>query len=196
MDGVRDRRELKGTSRYGRIIYTTMTGANAAHRQSVLATTYQCVHQRLSGRDVHLPLGADAGATAPPPACSRWKPRQVTSAPLAQPRPPGAAWTPWPWAAPGLPMQGSDGLGAYARAGSFNVSAAGQLVTPSGLPVLSDGGAPIDIPQGAEVTWAPTAPSPQCRRPVPAAVGWPCWLPTAKTRSSAQRRRAVSHRLG
>ena len=49
-------------------------------------------------------------------------------------------------------VQGLDGLEAYTRAGSFNVSAAGQLVTPSGLPVLSDGGAPIDIPQGAEVT--------------------------------------------
>ena len=36
------------------------------------------------------------------------------------------------------------------RAGSFQVSAEGQLVTPSGLPVLGDGG-PITLPLNAQV---------------------------------------------
>jgi flagellar basal-body rod protein FlgF len=39
-----------------------------------------------------------------------------------------------------------DGTEAYTRAGSFEVSATGQLLTSTGRPVLSDGGAPIDIP--------------------------------------------------
>ena len=48
-------------------------------------------------------------------------------------------------------VQGFDGTEAYTRAGNFQVTAQGQLVTGNGLPVLSDGGAPIDIPQGADI---------------------------------------------
>lgn len=33
----------------------------------------------------------------------------------------------------------------------FEVSDTGQLLTPLGLTVLSDGGAPIDVPQGAQI---------------------------------------------
>ena len=51
-----------------------------------------------------------------------------------------------------LAVQGLDGTEAYTRAGSFQVTQAGQLVTSTGLPVLSDGGAPIDVPPGAEIT--------------------------------------------
>ncbi len=49
-------------------------------------------------------------------------------------------------------VQGLDGTEAYTRGGSFEITAAGTLVTPTGLPVLSDGGAPIDVPPNAEVT--------------------------------------------
>src|SRR5690606_32262292 len=45
-----------------------------------------------------------------------------------------------------------DGTEAYTRAGTFEVSDTGQLLTPTGLPVLSDNGSPIDIPQGADIT--------------------------------------------
>jgi flagellar basal-body rod protein FlgF len=55
----------------------------------------------------------------------------------------GSAW---------FAVQGLDGTEAYTRAGIFEVSAQGQLLTPTGLPVLSDGGAPIDVPPGAEVS--------------------------------------------
>jgi flagellar basal-body rod protein FlgF len=47
-----------------------------------------------------------------------------------------------------LSVQALDGTEAYTRAGSLQVSAEGQLVTPSGLPVLGDGG-PIAVPAGA-----------------------------------------------
>lgn len=49
-------------------------------------------------------------------------------------------------------VQGLDGTEAYTRGGAFEVTAAGTLVNPQGLPVLSDGGAPIDVPPNAEVT--------------------------------------------
>jgi len=43
---------------------------------------------------------------------------------------------------------------AYTRAGEFVVNAEGQLVTNHGLPVLSDDGAPIDIPARGTLTIA------------------------------------------
>ncbi|HRM81257.1 flagellar basal-body rod protein FlgF [Acidovorax temperans] len=136
-----------------RIIYTTMTGANAAaHRQSVLAnnlanastngfraemSTFRSVPMQGDGSTTRVfALEATSGYlnTAGP---AKTTGRSLDAMAM------GNAW---------FAVQGLDGLEAYTRAGSFNVSAAGQLVTPSGLPVLSDGGAPIDIPQGAEVT--------------------------------------------
>jgi len=47
-------------------------------------------------------------------------------------------------------VQALDGTEAYTRNGAFQVSAEGQLVTGSGLPVLGDGG-PITLPAGAAV---------------------------------------------
>lgn len=47
-------------------------------------------------------------------------------------------------------VQALDGTEAYTRNGAFQVSAEGQLVTSSGLPVLGDGG-PITLPAGAAV---------------------------------------------
>jgi flagellar basal-body rod protein FlgF len=49
-----------------------------------------------------------------------------------------------------LAVQALDGTEAYTRAGAFELSVEGQLVTPSGLPVLGDGG-PITIPPNALV---------------------------------------------
>jgi flagellar basal-body rod protein FlgF len=47
-------------------------------------------------------------------------------------------------------VQGLDGNEAYTRNGSFARSAAGTLVTATGLPVIGDGG-PIEIPESAPV---------------------------------------------
>ena len=49
-----------------------------------------------------------------------------------------------------LAVQALDGTEAYTRAGSLQVSPEGQLVTPSGLPVLGDGG-PITVGINANV---------------------------------------------
>ena len=49
-----------------------------------------------------------------------------------------------------LAVQGLDGTEAYTRAGALELSPEGQLTTPSGLPVLGDGG-PITLPANATV---------------------------------------------
>ncbi len=49
-----------------------------------------------------------------------------------------------------LAVQSLDGTEAYTRAGSLQVNAEGQLVTPSGLPVLGDGG-PITVGVNAQI---------------------------------------------
>jgi len=49
-----------------------------------------------------------------------------------------------------LAVQALDGTEAYTRAGAMEVNSEGVLVTPSGLPVLGDGG-PITVPANATV---------------------------------------------
>ena len=136
-----------------RIIYTTMTGANAAaHRQSVLAnnlanastngfraemSTFRSVPMQGDGSTTRVfALEATSGYlnTAGP---AKTTGRSLDAMAM------GNAW---------FAVQGLDGTEAYTRAGSFQVTQAGQLVTSTGLPVLSDGGAPIDVPPGAEIT--------------------------------------------
>lgn len=136
-----------------RIIYTAMSGANAsAHRQSVLAhnlanASTQGFRAELSAfRSV--PLQGQGAST-------RVFALEATSGHLNTPGPVqrteraldavavGNAW---------FGVQGLDGTEAYTRAGSFEVSPNGQLVTTTGLPVLSDAGAPIEVPAGAAVS--------------------------------------------
>ena len=139
-----------------RIIYTAMTGANAAaHRQAVLsnnlanASTQGFRAEMSTFRSV--PIQGDGSTTrvialeATSGHVSTTGPAQTTGRNLdamAQ----GNAW---------FAVQGLDGTEAYTRAGQFEVSNNGQLVTPQGLPVLSDGGAPIDVPPNATVTLSP-----------------------------------------
>ena len=136
-----------------RIIYTSMSGATAAaHRQSVLshnlanASTQGFRAEMASFRSV--PIQGDGSTT-------RVFALEATSGHLNTPGPVqrtereldavavGNAW---------FAVQGLDGTEAYTRAGSFEVSPNGQLMTTTGLPVLSDGGAPIEVPPGAAVS--------------------------------------------
>ena len=52
-----------------------------------------------------------------------------------------------------LAVQGPDGSEAYTRNGALEVTAEGQLVTANGLAVLSEAGAPIDVPQNARISF-------------------------------------------
>ncbi|MBS0390306.1 MAG: flagellar basal-body rod protein FlgF [Proteobacteria bacterium] len=136
-----------------RIIYTSMTGASAAaHRQAVLSNNLANVStngfraEMASFRSV--PLQGSGSTT-------RVFALEATSGHVETPGPVqrtgrnldamavGNAW---------FAVQGLDGTEAYTRAGNFEATPEGQLVTPTGLPVLSDGGAPITAPQGAELT--------------------------------------------
>lgn len=135
------------------LIYTSMTGANASvYRQDVLAnnlanvstngfraelSTFRAVPLRGEGSTTRVfALEATAGYLDKPGPVQRTG-RALDA--MAQ----GNAW---------FAVQGLDGTEAYTRNGAFEVSPQGQLVTGNGLVVLSNGGAPIDIPQGMEVT--------------------------------------------
>jgi flagellar basal-body rod protein FlgF len=136
-----------------RLIYTAMTGANAsANRQAVLSnnlanistngfraemSAYRAVPLRGDGASTRVfALEATAGHLNTP------GPSQRTGRDL------DAMATGNSWFA----VQGLDGTEAYTRNGAFDISPQGTLVTSNGLPVLSDGGAPIEIPVGASVS--------------------------------------------
>ena len=135
------------------IIYTAMTGANAAaQRQAVLsnnlanATTHGFRAELSTFRAV--PVRGDGATTrvmaveATAGYLDRAGPAQQTGRSL------DAMTADNSWFA----VQGLDGTEAYTRSGSFEVSPEGTLVTHNGLPVFSDSSAPISVPQGAEVT--------------------------------------------
>lgn len=136
-----------------RMIYTAMTGANAAaHRQSVLShnlanvstngfraelSTYRAVPLRGDGATTRvLALEATAGHRATPGPAMRTG-RDLDAMPQ------GNNW---------FAVQSLDGTEAYTRNGGFEVSATGVLQTSSGLPVLSDGGAPIELPRDSVIS--------------------------------------------
>ena len=136
-----------------RIIYTAMTGASAAAwRQAVLANnlanastngfraelaTFRAVPLQGDGASTRVfALEATAGHLDTPGPVQRTG-RNLDA--MAQ----GNAW---------FAVQALDGTEAYTRGGAFEITAEGQLVTAKGLPVLSDGGAPIDVPPNAELT--------------------------------------------
>jgi len=136
-----------------RLIYTAMTGASAAsQRQAVLAnnlanvstngfraelSTYRAVPVRGYGATTRvMALEATPG----------WL--DIPGSPQRTGRAMDAMTTGNSWFA----VQGLDGTEAYTRNGSFEVDATGTLKTNTGLVVLSDGGAPITVPAGGEVT--------------------------------------------
>jgi flagellar basal-body rod protein FlgF len=135
-----------------RMIYTAMTGASAAaHRQQLLANnlanastpgfraelaTFRAVPVRGDGTSSRVfALEASAG-------------HLETAGPI---NPTGRnldvaardnAW---------FSVQGLDGTEAYTRGGAFEVSASGALINAHGLPVLDDGGSPINVPANAQL---------------------------------------------
>lgn len=136
-----------------RLIYTAMTGASAAaNRQAVLSnnlanvstngfraelSTYRAVPVRGEGSTTRvMALEATSGFS------------DLPGAPQRTGRGMDAMTTGNSW----FGVQGLDGTEAYTRNGSLEVDAEGTLKTNTGLTILSDGGAPIVAPIGAEVT--------------------------------------------
>jgi flagellar basal-body rod protein FlgF len=134
-----------------RLIYTAMTGANAAqHRQQLLSNnlanastpgfraelaTFRAVPVRGDGSTTRVfALEATAGhSDAPGPVTATGRNLDVAVR--------GNGY---------LSVQALDGTEAYTRAGALEVSPDGTLVNAQGLPVLSDSG-PITVPPGAQV---------------------------------------------
>ncbi len=134
-----------------RLIYTAMSGANAAiQRQSVLATnlanvstpgfrselsTYRSVPLKGEGASTRVfALETTAGyADTPGPAQSTGRPLDAMAK--------GGAW---------FAVQGLDGVEAYTRAGAMSLSTEGVLVNAQGLPMLDDSGAPLNVPANAQ----------------------------------------------
>ena len=136
-----------------RIIYTSMTGANAAaHRQAVLSnnlanvstngfraemTAFRSVPLQGQGSSTRV-FSLETTSGHDEKAGPVQRTGKATDAMAL-----GNAW---------FAVQGLDGLEAYTRNGGFEVSVDNMLVTGTGLPVLSNGGAPIDVPQGASIS--------------------------------------------
>jgi flagellar basal-body rod protein FlgF len=135
------------------VIYTAMSGANAAaQKQAVLSnnlanastngfraelSTYRAVPVRGDGNPTRvLALEATAGHLNTPGASQRTG-RSLDL--MAS----GNAW---------FAVQGLDGTESYTRSGALEVSPDGTLVSSTGLPMLSDAGAPLVVPPGAEVS--------------------------------------------
>ncbi|MEF9946994.1 MAG: flagellar basal body rod protein FlgF [Comamonas sp.] len=136
-----------------RIIYTSMTGANAAaQRQAVLAhnlanagtngfraemSTFRSVPVQGSGAGTRVfALEATSGYQDTPGPAQRTG-RALDAMAM------GRAW---------FAVQGMDGQEAYTRNGVFEISSEGQLVNSNGQAVLSDGGGPIDIPPESTIS--------------------------------------------
>jgi len=136
-----------------KIIYTSMTGANAAaQRQAVLAhnlanagtngfraemSTFRSVPLQGTGAGTRVfALEATSGYQDTPGPAQRTG-RALDAMAM------GRAW---------FAVQGLDGQEAYTRNGVFEISPEGQLVNSNGQAVLSDGGAPIDIPPESTIS--------------------------------------------
>ncbi len=135
-----------------RLIYTAMTGANAAaNRQAVLShnlanvstngfraqlETYRAVPLRGDGATTRVfAVESTAGySDKPGPATRTGRELDVM--------PSGNQW---------FAVQGLDGNEAYTRNGQLEVNPDGVVVTGTGLTVLSADGSPITVPAGASV---------------------------------------------
>ena len=135
------------------LIYTAMSGANAAaNRQAVLSnnlanastngfraelSTFRAVPVRGDGASTRvMALEATPGHLETPGAAQRTG-RNLDAMTT------GNSW---------FAVQALDGTESYTRNGSFEVANDGSLRTSSGLTVLSDGGSPLTVPTGAEVS--------------------------------------------
>lgn len=136
-----------------RLIYTAMTGANAAeHRQAILANNLANVSTNGFRAELYtyrsVPVRGDGATTRVMGLEATPGFLDIPGSPQRTGRAMDAMTTGNAWFA----VQGLDGTEAYTRNGSFEVDATGTVKTNTGLAVLSDGGAPITVPPGAEVT--------------------------------------------
>ncbi len=139
-----------------RMIYTAMTGATAVvNRQGVLShnlanastngfraelSTYRSVPLKGEGSSTRV-FAADATpGYLDKPGAAQYTDRNLDVMAIDN------GW---------FAVQGLDGTEAYTRNGHMEISNDGTLVSGEGRTILSDTGAPIIVPQGAMLTFAP-----------------------------------------
>ena len=135
-----------------RVIYTALSGANAAmHRQQVLSNNLANVSTNGFRAELatfrSVPLRGEGATT-------RAFALEATAGHLDTPGSMNSTGRNLDVAAVGqayFAIQALDGTEAYTRAGALQVSAQGQLVGVNGLPMLDDGAAPIAVPANAQV---------------------------------------------
>lgn len=135
-----------------RIIYTAASGANAAvARQQALSNNLANVSTPGFRAEMStfraVPLNGSGAAT-------RVFSLEATAGHLEQSGPITMTGRKLDVAARGnayFAIQALDGTEAYTRAGALEVKQDGSLVNPQGLPMLDQGGAPISVPQGAQI---------------------------------------------
>jgi flagellar basal-body rod protein FlgF len=135
-----------------RILYTAASGAKAAmHRHQVIA--HNLANVTTTGFRAELstfravPLRGEGATT-------RVHALEATAGYLDKPGSLQHTGRPLDVAAVGnafFAIQALDGTEAYTRAGALQVNAQGTLVGFNGLPMLDAGGAPIQVPPGAQV---------------------------------------------
>lgn len=133
-----------------RLIFTALSGANAAmHRQQVLSNNLANVSTHGFRAELatfrSVPLRGEGSST-------RAFALEATAGHLDTPGTMNSTGRNLDVAAVGrayFAIQALDGTEAYTRAGSLQVSAEGQLVGHAGLPMLDEGGAPINVPNNA-----------------------------------------------
>jgi len=139
-----------------RLIYTAMTGATAAaNRQAILATNL--ANASTNGFRAQLeayravPLNGEGATTRVFAVEATGSFSQLSGPAIRTNRSLDAMNVGNSWFA----VQGPDGNEAYTRNGQFEISSDGTLMTGNGMPVLSSGGGPITVPQGADLTISP-----------------------------------------
>ena len=135
-----------------RMIYTAMTGASAVmNRQQAIA--HNLANVSTNGFRAELstfrsvPLRGDGAST-------RVFALEATAGHMDLPGPMNSTGRNLDVAAVGkayFAVQALDGVEAYPRAGNLQVAPDGMLTSATGLPMLDEGGAPIAIPEGAQV---------------------------------------------
>ena len=136
-----------------RLIYTAMTGANAAaNRQAILSSnlanastngfraqleTYRAVPLNGEGSSTRVFAVESTAGFSDLPGQAQQTNRALDAMTT------GKSW---------FAVQGLDGNEAYTRNGSFEVAPDGTLMTSNGRTVLDSGGSPITVPPGADVT--------------------------------------------
>lgn len=136
-----------------RLIYTAMTGANAAqHRQAVLSNNLANVSTNAFRAEMFtyraVPLRGDGATT-------RVFALEATSGHRDAPGPgirTGRDLDIMPKENNWFAVQALDGTEAYTRAGNLIISSDGTLQTSTGHALLSDNGGPITVPRDAKVS--------------------------------------------